>query len=219
MDKHMRKEGKRMYEMIHIPPDPKIRKEYHSHRERKAAMRRLAILVAVAVFLGILAAVISVWSEPREASAAEVETIEPITVAHIVLETEAVAPTVPTIAPEPESDPESVIPVDVEAAEYMGEFTLTAYCACKKCCGEDAKGITRSGTHVTEGRTIAVDPKVIPLGTKVYIEDYGFYVAEDTGGLIKGNAIDIYYPSHEIALNFAGGEGHCEKRVWIIDES
>lgn len=57
---------------------------------------------------------------------------------------------------------------------------------------------TASGTRVTEGRTIAVDPRVIPLGSKVRITcpDYpsvnGVYIAEDTGGAIKGNIIDIY---------------------------
>ena len=57
---------------------------------------------------------------------------------------------------------------------------------------------TASGTRVTEGRTIAVDPKVIPLGSKVKItvpnmpQYNGVYIAEDTGGAIKGNIIDIY---------------------------
>jgi 3D (Asp-Asp-Asp) domain-containing protein len=62
-----------------------------------------------------------------------------------------------------------------------------------------AYGITKTGTKATYKRTIAVDPKVIPLGSKVYIEfpepyTYmnGTYIAEDTGGAIKGNKIDVF---------------------------
>jgi len=53
---------------------------------------------------------------------------------------------------------------------------------------------TKSGTWPTVG-TAAVDPKVIPLGTKLYVEGYGPAVALDTGGLVKGNIIDVYLPT------------------------
>lgn len=68
--------------------------------------------------------------------------------------------------------------------------------------------ITASGTHVTEGRTIAVDPRVIKLGSKVKIicPDFpsvnGVYLAEDTGGAIKGNIIDIYMHSESKTIQF-----------------
>ena len=52
----------------------------------------------------------------------------------------------------------------------------------------------------TEGRTIAVDPEVIPYGTKVLIDGHT-YIAEDTGGAIKGNKIDIFVDSHQEAVN------------------
>ena len=80
-------------------------------------------------------------------------------------------------------------------------YTLTAYCACEKCCGK-TDGITATGTHATEGVTIAVDPDVIPYGSHVDIEGFGTYIAEDCGGAIKGNRIDIYFDSHEAALKF-----------------
>lgn len=54
-------------------------------------------------------------------------------------------------------------------------------------------GITASGVPVTKG-IVAVDPAVIPLGTRLYIPGYGFAVAGDTGGGIKGNMIDLGYP-------------------------
>lgn len=50
--------------------------------------------------------------------------------------------------------------------------------------------------------TIAVDPRVIPLGTKVYVEGYGFAIAEDTGGAIKGSKIDVYFNSYNESINW-----------------
>lgn len=84
---------------------------------------------------------------------------------------------------------------------HLGEFKLTAYCTCEKCCGEWADGITYTGTQATAGRTVAVDPDVIPLGSKVYI-DGAEYIAEDIGGAIQGNRIDVFYPTHQEALQF-----------------
>lgn len=59
---------------------------------------------------------------------------------------------------------------------------------------------TASGTRPKEGRTIAVDPKVIPLGSTVYIEGFGYYIAEDTGGAIKGNRIDVFMMDYNKAI-------------------
>ena len=84
----------------------------------------------------------------------------------------------------------------------LGRFKLTAYCACPKCCGEWADGITYTGTKATQGRTIAVDPDVIPLGSVVIINGRE-YVAEDIGGAIDGNrVVDIFFNSHAEALEF-----------------
>lgn len=87
------------------------------------------------------------------------------------------------------------------APEYTElTVTATAYCACENCCGK-ADGITATGTKATAGRTIAVDPSVIPYGTEVIINGHT-YVAEDCGGAVKGNCIDIYFDSHAEALEF-----------------
>lgn len=75
----------------------------------------------------------------------------------------------------------------------------TAYCSCTYC--TDGDGITATGTIATEGRTIAVDPKVIPYGTEVIINGHT-YIAEDCGGAIKGKSVDIYFDSHEDALEW-----------------
>jgi 3D (Asp-Asp-Asp) domain-containing protein len=81
-------------------------------------------------------------------------------------------------------------PETVEPADEWLDFVITFYT--KNGQGMDGKGITSTGTRVEAGRTIAVDPKVIPYGTRVYIEGYGERVAEDTGSAIRGNRIDIY---------------------------
>ncbi|MBE5860727.1 MAG: hypothetical protein E7301_11485 [Butyrivibrio sp.] len=68
------------------------------------------------------------------------------------------------------------------------------------CCGK-TDGITSTGTKCFAGRTIAVDPNVIPYGSKVLIGNYVF-VAEDCGGKIKGKHIDMYMDTHEVAKMF-----------------
>jgi 3D (Asp-Asp-Asp) domain-containing protein len=85
--------------------------------------------------------------------------------------------------------------------EYK-QMTLkaSAYCPCSLCCGK-CDGITATGTKATAGRTVAVDPSVIPYGTEIIING-NTYIAEDCGGAIKGNKIDIYFATHQEALNF-----------------
>ena len=96
---------------------------------------------------------------------------------------------------------------------YIGNFKLTAYCAetYSHICGE-GRGITASGTTATPGRTIGVDPSIIPYGTEVYIEGIGWRVAEDTGGAIGGNHIDILVDTHENALALGVNSGG----VWML---
>lgn len=71
-------------------------------------------------------------------------------------------------------------------------YTATAYCL---------RGRTASGEYVRQG-IIAADPKRLPLGTVVTIKGRGQYVVKDTGGLIKGNIIDIWMPSCRDAIQF-----------------
>ncbi|WP_049786747.1 3D domain-containing protein [Desulforamulus ruminis] len=61
---------------------------------------------------------------------------------------------------------------------------------------------TASGTWPSEERTIAADPAILPLGTKVYIDGFGCRIVEDTGKDIKGNRIDVYIKSHAAAVKF-----------------
>ena len=99
----------------------------------------------------------------------------------------------------------------VDPLESIGEFTLTWYCAEECCCGSYANGLTATGTPATPGRTIAVDPAVIPYGTHVVIAGHE-YVAEDCGGAIRGNRIDILAESHAAALQ----NGRQTAEVFIV---
>lgn len=74
------------------------------------------------------------------------------------------------------------------------------------------KGITKSGIQVSRG-IVSVDPKTIPLGTKLYIEGYGHALAADTGGAIKNDRIDLYMDTKKEAFEF----GRQDVKVYIIE--
>lgn len=102
---------------------------------------------------------------------------------------------------ETKEDVEILEETKIESKKSLGEFKITAYCSCSKCCGKWADGYTYTGTVATEGRTIAVDPDVISLGSVVEINGVE-YIAEDVGGSIRGNKIDLYFDSHQDALEW-----------------
>lgn len=85
--------------------------------------------------------------------------------------------------------------INETAWQEIGECTVTHYCGCAVCCGHTGC-ITATGTLAVMGRTVGVDPAVIPLGSEVLINGV-IYIAEDTG--VRGKAVDIYIESHEQA--------------------
>ncbi|WP_051569227.1 3D domain-containing protein [Alkaliphilus transvaalensis] len=111
-----------------------------------------------------------------------------------------------------------------ETARYRKAITMSAsaydagYESTGKRPGDPYYGVTASGTQVRPG-VVAVDPRVIPLGTKLYIESldgmpsYGYAVAEDTGGAIRGNKIDLYFENRSDALRF----GRRNVKVYILE--
>lgn len=113
--------------------------------------------------------------------------------------------TMPVVTPEPTAEP-------TPTYTSLGEYRLTAYCSCEKCCGiwaenrpldENGKPIvyTANQSIAKQGVTVAADTDVLPFGTVLLIGGHE-YIVQDRGGAIKGNRIDIYFESHEEALEF-----------------
>lgn len=199
--------------------------------------RRLAVLLLIPMILCLsigsaadtpprieptLEAVATVATEPTE------ETIAPTT-----------EPTIPETTAPPETEPPVTEPIETESIETesieteppvkepelasIGRFKLTAYCSCRKCCGKyadnrpvDENGETivygSIGVRLKAGVSIAVDPRVIPYGTDVVINGHT-YIAQDTGGSIVGNRIDVYFDDHQEAWNF--GTQYAEVFVYV----
>ena len=130
----------------------------------------------------------------------------------------------PPIVTVQETETESVVEIVETAAEpalylypepketYLGQFKLTAYCGCSRCNGRWG-AIDRYGNPLELG-VVAVDPKVIPLGSRIRIGDRT-YTARDTGGKwVQGEHIDIYMESHAKAAAFGLQWGD----VYLINE-
>lgn len=84
--------------------------------------------------------------------------------------------------------------------ECLGTYLTTGYCPCAACCGK-TNGVTASGAIARTNHTIAADTGVLPFGTQVVINGK-VYTVEDRGGAIRGNRIDIFFGSHQEALNY-----------------
>ena len=118
----------------------------------------------------------------------------------------------------PEDDIPEVVVEDVIVEEQisLGICKVTAYCKenYPHICNDGNSSVTATGTVPLAGRTVAVDPSVIPYGSEVIINGHT-YIAEDCGGAIKGNRVDICFDTHREALNF--GIQHLEV-VYVIKE-
>ncbi len=108
--------------------------------------------------------------------------------------------------------PEASAPAAQEEEGKEITVTATAYTAsCEGCSGVTSTGIDLNANP--DQKVISVDPNVIPLGSKVYVEGYGNAIAGDTGGSIKGNKIDVFIPNKEEAIKF----GRQTLTVRILD--
>lgn len=173
-----------------------------NHRAPRRTISSRIYFIAIAVILAIIVTTITVicvrtsFADSDEPITKTVEIAETAVEEHV---TEA-AP----VAVEPQ-----IVIIEESCKKSLGEFLITYYCACSECCDEyginrpvvNGKTIVFTATMAVaqEGVTIAVDPEVIPYGSTVYIEGVGYRVAQDCGGAIKGNRIDVYINSHERA--------------------
>lgn len=158
------------------------------------------------IMYGAIIAIVVYMVAPKEGQPVHVEPIE-ITANH---ET--------TIEETSTAELESVTSVMVEETttevkKSLGIFRVTAYCPCAECCGKWADGITSTGVTATAGQTIAVDPSVIPYGSVIEVNGVQ-YVAEDCGGAIKKNRLDIFFNTHEEALEW----GVQDHEVYLVTE-
>jgi len=110
-------------------------------------------------------------------------------------------------------------------------MNVTGYCNCRECCSwhynwygrptfstgpnkgrRKVIGVTASGTRARMG-TVAADPTRYPMGTIVHVPGYGYGRVEDTGGAIKGDALDLWFPTHSRAIIW--GRKTLTVRVWL----
>lgn len=156
------------------------------------AWRRMTYAVLIASIIVLLTAILVVNAEADEPTY-----IDPPVVA-----TAAESTVIPREEPE-EAENERIEVALLARANILEDVTVTHYDCCVECCGKD-DGITASGVRAAPGVTVAVDPAVIPLGSDVLV-DYGdgeihYYRADDVGGAVKGNHIDLCVGSHAEAL-------------------
>lgn len=185
---------------------------------KRAMIRAVIICLLVLALIGsyaVKAGTAGTEQKPTETPATTSSTEEPTqetqpTTEPATIPTEDTRPTQETEAPTDATEPPAPTqtqPAPEPQREWiaLGTYKLTAYCPCKQCCGKDpgspGYGITATGAPAVAGTTIAVDPSVIPYGSKVKINDH-IYIAQDCGGAINGNRIDVYFDDHQEALQF-----------------
>jgi 3D (Asp-Asp-Asp) domain-containing protein len=184
-------------------------------------IRRALVAACVIFSLGVAGTVVGQAAsreDARPAVAAAVPAVEVVAAAgevNVELASAKIAPETPVNGRELLRDQTAEARVQVTPAPAPAvvlaklrtiEMEVTAYCPCTKCCGPNAQGITASGKLVShnEGRFVAADRK-FAFGTKLIIPGYaGGTTVEvlDRGGAIKGNKLDVYYPTHAEALKW-----------------
>jgi N-acetylmuramoyl-L-alanine amidase len=113
------------------------------------------------------------------------------------------APAQAASAPAAQQTQAAAEPAQATSAPQGKTLTVTATAYTAQCAG--CSGITATGIDLRNApnkKVIAVDPNVIPLGSRVYVEGYGEAVAGDTGGAIKGNKIDLHVPNNDAAYSW-----------------
>ena len=171
-------------------------------------MRRndLIVYIGVPIIAIEILTLIGIHTVRAHAQPLEIYEAPPIVT---VQETEA-----ETVIETVETAEEPVLDLYPEPKEtYLGWYRLTAYCGCAKCNSAKNAGIDCFGNPLVVG-TVAVDPKVIPLGSRIRIGDRT-YTARDTGGKwVQGEHVDIYMESHAAAKQFGTQWGD----VYLVQE-
>lgn len=211
-----------------------LNREIQAKKERRASAWQAfdAVLIAIVVVIGLMVLVCAAEiraAEDAQAAVIRDHRIRPERLAQyqdpedtgLQAEDPYIVEPLPAAAPPDGEPPEAIeiVTMDRIAAEAetipaerwesLGEFTLTFYCPCRKC-SEGWGHQTASGATAVEGVTVAVDPRVIPYGTRLRINGHE-YIAQDCGGSIKGRKIDIFKESHAECLE--NGEQKAEVMI------
>ena len=126
-----------------------------------------------------------------------------------------------SVSPEPKviavgtREPLRVLMTSRGSYTYRKSYNMiaTAYEPSERSCGKYADGYTAIGVKAAPG-VVAVDPKVIPLRTRLYVEGYGPALAADVGGAIRGNRIDLFFNTVEEALRY----GRRRVKVYVLED-
>lgn len=162
-------------------------------RIKQAVFATLVLVVLVLLFK-------AVWKEEQAVEVEEYSSFAEVESERLIRPKQ---PEVVIVEESTEEESES----EIDDLRPIGQFKVTAYCSCEKCCGKWANtrpnGIVygASGEELVPYYSIAVDTDIIPYGKSVFIDEIE-YVAHDCGGAVKGNCIDIYMDSHEAAVEF-----------------
>lgn len=197
------------------------------YERRARLLNAIEIAVLAIVFFSCLGVLIYLELHDEVEEPVEQEVVaEPApkritTLAPLEQPKQIVEASVEPVEPEPVATEYAAFPEEPTLVS-LGEFKITHYCPCPKCCGKSESdpwyGITSTGTKATQGRTIAVDPTVIPYGSDVLLRyadgTEAIFTAEDCGGAIKSKRIDVFMDSHQAALV----EGVKYAEVYLVKE-
>lgn len=189
----------------------KLTREERQERQRKWMIRLTFVCMLLLAFLAVLAALITpvdadtqIYTKTTREDGRLPGDDVPATVRCFMTDEEV-----------EQAENEMIEAALLARATRIDNVTVTHYDCCVECCGKD-NGITASGVRATPGVTVAVDPDVIPLGADVLV-DYGdgdikYYRADDVGGAVKGNHIDLCVGSHQEAVEL----GRKTATVWWV---
>ena len=187
-------------------PDPSELASLHDQVTRLSAVARRrarAIQVLSVAAAGLLA--FGVFSER-----ALVEARRMLAACHVSLDPST--RTLTALASAREADPANELP-PVVAGGWDGRFTITMYTAHDRAYGKTNDGRTSTMRRADPGlRIVAVDPKLIPYHSRIWIEGLGWYNAEDCGGAIKGFHLDVMANSRREAFAW----GRRARRVVVV---
>jgi len=186
--------------------------------------RRALVAASVIIGIGLAGVVFARGTSQRGSSVVWVVRGHPVIVSVAAPSNHASAPVTFAASPDDDRDGELLRDADVQLAKatlaqpqaavpQLGggkrivTMEVTAYCPCTKCCGPKAAGLTASGKPISYngGAFVAADTKKYKFGTKFVIPGYGDgdpVEVIDRGGAIKGDRIDVFFPTHAEALRW-----------------